>query len=71
MSLAEALPTLNKLTRQQKIRLIRKWAKELELERELYSIQPKRVYYLYTPYNMYGVARLMREAKENAAQNKG
>jgi len=33
--------------------------------------QPKRIYYLYTPYNMYGAARLLMEELEKTKLDEG
>lgn len=64
MSLAEALPTLDKLTRQQKIRLIQKWTKELGIQPTQLPGQPKKIYYIYSPYDAYGAGRKLMEAKK-------
>lgn len=71
MSLAEVLPTLNKLTRQQKLSLIRRWTKELGLETRRLPGQPKKIYYIYSPYDAYGSGRALMQAKKRLQNKKG
>lgn len=66
MSLAEVLPTIEKLTDDDQKVLFHILAEKFVPVQPTPMYQPKKVYYLYTPYNMYGAARLMREAKERA-----
>lgn len=64
MSLTEVFPTISKLTRQQKMRLILRLAKELGLKDDVFVAQPKRIYYVYSPYDAYGAGRALMEAKK-------
>mgnify|MGYP000164966736 CR=1 FL=1 len=70
MSLAEVLPTLNKLTRQQKLRLIRKWTKELGIEGDYLRGQSKKIYYVYSPYDAYGAGDALLKAKKGLQKRK-
>lgn len=73
MSLAEVLPTVQQLSRRDKVKLARillddvdTAVEEQELTDEIAPFERNKVYHLYTPYNMYGVAHLLMEAFEKA-----
>lgn len=53
------------------MKIVRILVQELGLEQDLFPAQPKRVYYIYTPYNMYGVARIMKESKKTLSGEEG
>lgn len=62
MSLAELLPAVRQLPALDKLRLMRILAEELEPDEDIYPLQPNRIYYLPTPYNSFGVGRLLMAA---------
>lgn len=68
MSLIELLPSVRQLPALDKLRLIRILAEELDSDEEIYPLQPNKIYYLPTPYNSFGVGRLlMAELAEKVA----
>lgn len=69
MSLAEVLPTIEELSEDDQKLLFHILAEKFVPIQQSISPQPKKIYYVYTPYNMYGAARLMREAKERKQSN--
>ena len=62
MSLTELLPSVRRLPASDKLRLIRILAEELEPDEDIYPLQPNKIYYLPTPYNSFGVGRLLMAA---------
>lgn len=62
MSLAELLPAVRQLPALDKLRLVRLLAAELEPDEDIYPLQPNRIYYRPTPYNSFGVGRLLMAA---------
>ncbi len=67
MTLVEILPTIRQLSALEKLRLIRILAEELDSNEDIYPLQPNKIYYLPTPYDSFGVGRLLMAAlAENA-----
>ena len=62
MSLTELLPAVHQLPALDKLRLIRILAEELDSNEDIYPLQPNKIYYLPTPYNSFGVGRLLMAA---------
>ena len=59
MTLTEILPTVRQLPILDKIRLIRILAQELDTEEDIFPFEPYKVYYLPTPYNVFGAGKAM------------
>ncbi|MBI3243260.1 MAG: hypothetical protein HYZ49_13300 [Chloroflexi bacterium] len=71
MTLAEILPTVQQLPAQDKLRLIRILAEELDAKTEaVFPFQPNRIYYLPTPYNSFGTGRKLMDAMKLADNRK-
>lgn len=62
MSLTELLPSVRQLSALDKLHLIRILAEELDSNEDIYPLQPNKIYYLPTPYNSFGVGRLLMAA---------
>lgn len=67
MTLTEILPSIRELPRVDKIRLIRILAEELDTEQSIFPFEPYKIYYLATPYNVFGAGRALMEAMETAS----
>ena len=61
MTLIELLPAVRELPASDKIRLIRILAEELESVEDISPLEPHKVYYLPTPYNIYGTGKVLME----------
>ena len=71
MTLAEILPAVRQLPAQDKLRLIRILAEELDTQtKDILPFQPNRIYYLPTPYNSYGVGKVLMDAMKKAESRK-
>ncbi|MBC7227289.1 MAG: hypothetical protein H5T61_08655 [Thermoflexales bacterium] len=66
MSLTEILPAVRQLPVLDKIRLIRILAEELDTAQDLSPFEPYRIYYLATPYNVFGAGRALMDAMRGA-----
>ena len=66
MTLTEILPTVRQLPAQDKIRLIRILAEELDAEENIFPFEPYKVYYLATPYNAFGAGKTLMDAMKMA-----
>lgn len=71
MSLAQVLPSAEQLSRRDKVRLARIMLEQVDAEAdeldETNDIAPftrNKVYHIYTPYNMYGVAGILMQTLE-------
>jgi len=62
MSLTELLPSIRQLPVLDKIRLIRILAEELDVEANIFPFEPYKIYYLATPYNMFGAGKALMDA---------
>jgi hypothetical protein len=62
MTLTEILPTIRQLPVLDKIRLIRILAEELDIEADFSPFEPYKVYYLATPYNVFGAGKALMDA---------
>lgn len=68
MSLTELLPSIRQLPALEKARLIRILTEELDTDEEIFPLQPNKLYYLPTPYNSFGVGRLLMSAMAESAK---
>ena len=64
MTLSEILPTVRQLPTVDKLRLIRILAEDLDPEKNMFSFDPYKIYYLATPYNVFGAGKALMEAAE-------
>lgn len=71
MTLSKLLPDIQKLSWLDKIRLISILAKEIEqpVAEEHFIFDPKKIYYLATPYNTFGAAEILMKTLEESAEN--
>jgi len=70
MTLVEILPAVRELPPIEKLRLIRILAEELDAE-GAFPLTPGKAYELYTPYESYGAASVLRDAlaKDDESQS--
>jgi hypothetical protein len=66
MSLTEMLPAIRELPTQDKIRLIRILAQELDTEQDAFPLDPCRIHYLLTPYHAFGAGSALMDAMKKA-----
>lgn len=66
MSLTEILPAIRQLPMLEKIRLIRILAQELDTEEISFPFEPYKIYYLMTPYNVFGAGKALMDTLEMA-----
>ena len=71
MTLAELVPAVQQLPAVDKLRLIRLLAEELDSGEDISPLVPQKVYYLPTPYAMYGAAGALLAAAKVAESNPG
>jgi hypothetical protein len=64
MTLTEILPTVRQLPTADKIRLIRILAEDLDIEKNIFPFEPYKIYYLATPYSLFGAGKALMEASE-------
>lgn len=62
MTLTEILPSIRQLPALDKIRLIRILAEELDVNKDMFPFEPNKIYYLTTPYTMFGAGRALMNA---------
>jgi hypothetical protein len=67
MSLSELLPTLQLLTRSDKLRAIQFLAAELEREDESHLIEPGRSYPIWSPFDAHAAATILLLSLRGAA----
>jgi hypothetical protein len=70
MSLAEVLPTIEKLTHDDQLELFRILAEKLQPMKQPFPFQPQKIYYIYSPYDAYGAGRMLMEAKKRLQTNR-
>ena len=61
MTLAELLPAVRSLSAQEKLKLIRLLAEELDMAEEIAPLEPYKTYELPTPYNSFGAGAILME----------
>ncbi len=69
MTLTEILPTVRQLPALDKIRLLRILAEELDKAEDIFPFEPYKIYYLPTPYDMFGAGRALMDAMTMAHSN--
>ncbi len=69
MTLTEILPAVRQLPTLDKIRLLRIVAEELDKVEEVSPFQPYKIYYLPTPYNIYGAGKTLMDAMKKEYGN--
>lgn len=69
MTLTEILPAVRQLRLVDKIRLIRILVEELDVEQDIFPFEPYKVYYLATPYNVFGAGKALMDAMNMADVN--
>ena len=71
MTLSQLLPDIKKLDLLDKVRLIGFLVKEIEqpIIKDQFVFDPKKVYYLATPYNTFGAAEILMKTLEESAEN--
>ena len=66
MTLAELLPAVRELPAQDKLKLIRILAEDLDTDANIWPLEPHKIYDLPTPYDMFGAGRALMEAMKQA-----
>jgi hypothetical protein len=61
MTLKELLPAVRQLPASDKLRLIRILAEELDTIEDISPLEPYKIYYLHTPYDIYGAGKVLKE----------
>lgn len=61
MTLTEVLPVVWQLPVFEKLQLIRILAAEVDINEDISPLKPHHVYYLPTPYNMFGASRVLMD----------
>ena len=69
MTLAEILPSIRDLSNQEKLRLIRILAEELDSGEDVFPFEANKVYDLPTPYDSYGAARILADLLKTAKES--
>ena len=69
MTLKELLPAVRQLPASDKVRLIRILAEELDTVEDISPLQPHKIYYLPTPYNIAGAGKILMENMEQTGDN--
>ncbi len=59
MTLTEVLPVIRQLPTLDKLRLIRILAQELDTAENIFPFEPYKIYYLATPYNVFGAGKVL------------
>jgi hypothetical protein len=67
MTLTEILPTVRQLPMLDKIRLLRLLAEELDTAEDIFPFEPYKIYYLPTPYDMFGAGRALMDAMAHSS----
>ena len=62
MLLTDILPAVRQLPTLDKLRLIRILAQELDTAENLFPFEPYKIYYLATPYNVFGAGQALMDA---------
>jgi hypothetical protein len=62
MTLEELLPAVHQLPPQDKVKLIRILAEDLDVKADISPFEPGRIYYLPTPYNAFGAGKILMDA---------
>ena len=62
MTLTEVLPVIRQLPTLDKLRLIRILAQELDTAENIFPFEPYKIYYVATPYNVFGAGQALMNA---------
>ena len=62
MLLTDILPAVRQLPTLDKLRLIRILAQELDTAENIFPFEPYKIYYLATPYNVFGAGQALMDA---------
>ncbi|MCP4356430.1 MAG: hypothetical protein GY796_00220 [Chloroflexi bacterium] len=68
MTLIDLLPAVQQLPAQDKLKLIRILAEELDSDEDIYPLEPYKVYYLPTPYHIVGAGKKLMDALEESGE---
>lgn len=68
MSIADLLPTLQKLSRAEKLKVMQFLVQEMAKEEEILSLQPGETYYVWSPYNSHKAAQKLATLLEEDKQ---
>ena len=71
MTLTEVLPVVWQLPVFEKLQSIPILAAEVDIIEDISPLKPHHVYYLPTPYNMFGAGRVLMDALSKAELNDG
>jgi hypothetical protein len=66
MTLMDILPAVRQLPTLDKLRLIRILAQELDTTESIFPFEPYKIYYLATPYNVFGTGKALMDAMKTA-----
>lgn len=69
MTLTDLLPMVRQLPMQDKLKLLRILAEELDTEENISPLEPHKNYYLPTPYNVFGAGEVLMQTIELAENN--
>ncbi|MBD2773782.1 hypothetical protein [Iningainema tapete] len=69
MTLTEILPAIEQLSSQEKLKLIRILAEQLDTKEDISPLEPYKTYHLPTPYDNFGVGELLMQAMERTSQS--
>ena len=65
MTLTEVLPVIRQLPTLDKLRLIRILAQELDTAENIFPFEPYKIYYLATPYDVFGAGKVLMDTMKN------
>jgi hypothetical protein len=69
MTLTELLPTIRQLSAIEKRELIRILMAEEYISKDIFPLEPNKIYYLPTPYNTFGAGAVLMQAMNLANSN--
>jgi len=62
MTLTELIPIIQQLSVSDKIKLFHLLAEQLEAKEDISPLEPDKVYYMPTPYDVFGAGEILMEA---------
>jgi hypothetical protein len=69
MTLTELLPTIRQLSAREKRELIRILMAEEDISKDIFPLEPDKIYYLATPYDTFGAGAVLMQAMNLANSN--
>lgn len=70
MTLTELIPIIEQLSVSDKLKLFNLLAQQLETKQDISPLEPHKVYYMPTPYNVFGAGEILMETmKLNQDEN--